>query len=171
MGSTPKTEEQKALARARARRATARWRARNQGRINAKRRTEYAANPEPGRRACSRWRAAHPQQAAARTKRWREANREKALDASMRCRFKIGLEQYTAMFEAQSGRCAICRNPERVIDHHTKRPRRLAVDHCHKTGRIRGLLCHDCNVAIGLLRECRAYLEAAIEYLERFREG
>jgi hypothetical protein len=65
------------------------------------------------------------------------------------------------MHVEQCGRCAICgREPN------ARRPR-LVVDHCHRTGRNRGLLCDRCNRAIGLLGETVETLEAAVGYLRR----
>ncbi len=60
------------------------------------------------------------------------------------------------LFLNQNGGCAICGQPQE---------RRLHVDHDHKTGRIRGLLCGSCNRAIGLLKESVASLASAIGYL------
>lgn len=51
------------------------------------------------------------------------------------------------MVEAQDGMCALCGKPESVK--RNGRVVRLAVDHCHETGRVRGLLCFGCNVSIG----------------------
>lgn len=71
--------------------------------------------------------------------------------------FGITLEDYTKMLVGQSGVCAICLKADP--------PRSLAVDHCHKTGKIRGLLCRACNVSIGLLEDDGDRLERAIRYL------
>lgn len=62
------------------------------------------------------------------------------------------------MFQAQSGRCAICH------DQFEKRPH---VDHCHTTGTVRGLLCHLCNVGLGAFRDNTKRLQSAIDYLSR----
>ena len=64
---------------------------------------------------------------------------------------------YNAMWAAQDGKCAICRQP--CI-------KALSVDHCHKTGRIRGLLCMRCNMALGLFKDDTAMMKRAIDYLE-----
>lgn len=74
----------------------------------------------------------------------------------------ISVEQFEAMLARQGGVCAICKRPQTV-----KRRRRLSIDHCHKTGVIRGLLCDQCNTGIGNLREDPAVLQAAIEYLRK----
>jgi len=65
------------------------------------------------------------------------------------------------MEQAQGGVCAICGKPEA-----TARTKRLCVDHCHETGKVRGLLCSHCNRAIGLLGDSCAILASAITYLE-----
>jgi hypothetical protein len=74
--------------------------------------------------------------------------------------YGITKEQYEAQFAAQGGKCAICR---RVNRHKTKKY--LSIDHNHETGEIRGLLCHSCNVAIGLFTESPEVLKAAVRYL------
>lgn len=69
-------------------------------------------------------------------------------------------EEYAALYEAQGGRCAICQRA-------TGAKRRLAVDHDHRTGQIRGLLCKTCNYKIlGHLRDDPEALQRAINYLE-----
>ena len=62
----------------------------------------------------------------------------------------------------QEGRCAIC-NCELNSTRYTK----LAVDHCHKTGKLRGLLCTNCNTGLGLFKESKERFESAIRYLEQ----
>ena len=71
-------------------------------------------------------------------------------------RYGITLAEYDALLEKQGGVCAICRK-------HSKR--RLCVDHCHRTGMIRGLLCDSCNLGLGSLKEDQASLVAALAYL------
>lgn len=67
---------------------------------------------------------------------------------------------FEALEKAQSGLCAICRQPETA-----KRRRRLSVDHDHKTGAVRGLLCGNCNKGIGCLKDSPELLARAMEYL------
>lgn len=67
----------------------------------------------------------------------------------------------------QDNLCAICGNPETATFKATGRVRELAVDHCHETGKIRGLLCSRHNAAIGLFGDDIELLQAAIEYLKR----
>jgi hypothetical protein len=68
---------------------------------------------------------------------------------------------YKRMLEEQNGVCAICQ------EFHGGRSGRLDIDHCHVTGKVRGLLCHKCNRALGLLKERIENLQGAIAYLER----
>ena len=79
---------------------------------------------------------------------------------------KLGLtfEDYQRMLKIQNGVCKICGKPEKV-----KRKgkfKRLAIDHNHKTGHLRGLLCSKCNMLIGLAQENIHILEEAIKYLK-----
>lgn len=75
-------------------------------------------------------------------------------------RFKITIEEYLQMLNEQNEVCAICNEPCAL-------GRRLAVDHDHKTGRVRGLLCSRCNTSIGKFNDDVSLLKSAIKYLER----
>ena len=70
--------------------------------------------------------------------------------------YGVSEEDYNAMVLLQNNLCAICNKPSH---------RTLHVDHDHKTGRVRGLLCYSCNTGIGLLRDDINYLANAIKYL------
>lgn len=83
--------------------------------------------------------------------------------SSLKSKYGITLEEYERMFEEQGGVCAICSERE----HQNKL---LAVDHCHKTQKVRGLLCSLCNTAIGKLKDDPRLLKKAIEYLEAHGE-
>ncbi len=74
-------------------------------------------------------------------------------------RYGLSLDEYDAMLTCQQGRCAICHAQPSDIH--------LAVDHDHSSGRVRGLLCSDCNLGIGLFRDQASLLVAAAEYLTR----
>jgi hypothetical protein len=105
--------------------------------------------------------------AAASLRAWRFANSETWRNAQFVKTFGITLADYEAMMVAQAGVCAICSQPETRIDNRTKQPSRLAVDHCHSTGKVRGLLCSACNKGIGHLKDDPALLRKAADYLER----
>ncbi|HEY0159969.1 MAG TPA: endonuclease VII domain-containing protein [Thermoanaerobaculia bacterium] len=80
--------------------------------------------------------------------------------------YGISEDELTAMLERQDHRCAICRRLpwERATRGSTRR-KNLAIDHDHRSGKIRGLLCSSCNKGLGLFREQPARMAAAIEYL------
>jgi hypothetical protein len=81
--------------------------------------------------------------------------------------YGITYEEYKAMEKKQKGRCAICKNRETLILHGKKA--RLSIDHCHITGKLRGLLCNTCNVATGYLQMLvdKNLLEPALAYLRK----
>lgn len=85
--------------------------------------------------------------------------KEKNRIDKLRQNFGLSIEKYNNMLEAQNNKCAICNIDQRDLK------RNFDVDHCHKTGKIRGLLCHNCNVAIGLFRENTEVIQNSIEYL------
>lgn len=122
---------------------------------------------------------------AERARRWRERNPE-AQDASRRrnyekrkgtpgelaIRARARLKQYgltpddlARMVEAQGNRCAICNE-----EPSSGPGRRLHVDHCHTTGKVRELLCNNCNHMLGQAREKPELLRAAAAYIEKHRE-
>lgn len=94
----------------------------------------------------------------------RQANPDVYRDRELRKSFGIGLDDYNRMLKEQNGVCAICKKPETLVNHGRVMP--LPVDHCHKTGKIRGLLCAHCNHAIGKFDDDVALLESAISYLK-----
>lgn len=73
---------------------------------------------------------------------------------------EMTMPEYEKLLEAQNGCCAVCGATE------NKNGTRLCVDHCHTTGQIRGLLCHDCNTGIGKLGDSKEGLMKAIKYLD-----
>lgn len=81
--------------------------------------------------------------------------------SSLKRRFGVTPEWYWQQYEIQGGRCGIC------MGHSSTFNRRLAVDHCHDTGRLRGLLCFDCNTSIGKLGDTVEALTRALDYLSR----
>lgn len=97
------------------------------------------------------------------SRRYYRENREKVMAYHLQKKFGLSAEQYEAMHNEQNGLCAICLRPERSTRNGVLR--KLCVDHCHKTNKIRGLLCKDCNTAIGLLEENVEAFHRAAEYV------
>lgn len=127
---------------------------------NARRRSD----PETRARNLARQRERRRERIAAGTERRLPTERETERSWVRRLRL-LGLTpaDYTRMLAEQGGRCAICRT-----DRPWLRGGRWAVDHDHSTEQVRGLLCHRCNTALGLVGDSRDVLAAMIEYLRRW---
>ena len=82
-----------------------------------------------------------------------------------RRRYNITIDDYNTLFNQQGGRCKIC------TKHQSDLKSILVVDHDHKEGHVRGLLCARCNQAIGLIDEDVSILEGAIIYLKGLRHA
>jgi Autographiviridae endonuclease VII len=87
-----------------------------------------------------------------------------ALGYRLRTKFNLTLQDYHKFWEEQDGKCAICSREFLDVCEDRRRP---SVDHDHQTGRVRGLLCFNCNTGIGKLSEDVQVLRAAIQYLEK----
>lgn len=86
--------------------------------------------------------------------------KDHTLDLSLQRKYGIDFSEYSQMLDDQSGVCAIC--SEACVTN-----KRLSVDHCHTSGKVRGLLCNRCNRAIGLFGDSSRLLKIAANYLER----
>ena len=84
----------------------------------------------------------------------------------LRTKFDLTPELYDAMLAAQGGVCAICGTAEREC--RGGRPKYFAIDHDHRTGRVRGLLCHLCNRTLGRMKDRPELFEKAAAYLRSF---
>ena len=84
-------------------------------------------------------------------------------------RYGLTVEECDLKLEQQSGLCAICKQPEVSSDPRTGIIRRLAIDHDHLTNQFRGLLCINCNQALGKFKDDILLLESAIAYLKQYR--
>lgn len=105
-----------------------------------------------------------PEKWSERQKENRKRDRAKTLELQRKCwlrrEYGITVEEYNDMFTSQGGVCKICRK------HVSTLGRGLNVDHCHRTGRIRGLLCGQCNRGLGFFYDNVEYLESSIKYLK-----
>jgi len=83
--------------------------------------------------------------------------------------YGLSIEQYNALLNKQNGVCAICSRECKVQSKRFKEGksnRPLIIDHCHKTNKIRGLLCSNCNIMIGMAEDNINLLQKAIDYLK-----
>jgi hypothetical protein len=99
------------------------------------------------------------------SKQWKELNREHCkksqTNSTLRAKYGITLQDYDDMLALQNNGCKVCMLPPTT--------QRLHVDHCHTTGKVRGLLCQACNVSIGKMRESPELLRALATYIEENR--
>ncbi len=83
--------------------------------------------------------------------------------------FGVTLEWYLSEYDKQGGKCKLCGKPGEAFNSVTGRTTTLAVDHCHKTGAIRGLLCQDCNKGLGSFKDNPEVMRAAADYVEKYK--
>lgn len=118
--------------------------------------------------AAYRWQKRNPDRfrvmGTARAKRWRAANPEEAKRRQkavmLKAKYGITLAQFNALMTAQNSCCAICGTPFASLN-----SKQVHVDHSHKTGKVRSILCHHCNTGLGAFREQTVLLRKAITYL------
>jgi hypothetical protein len=124
----------------------------------AARAAKYRENPRPAIERATRWQRENPERHTQRQREYAESGKKKIADRKSHLKRKYGLttDEYEGLLASQGGRCAICGNPD--ADN---------VDHDHETGKVRGILCFKCNVAIGLVDEDSDRARRAAEYLER----
>lgn len=86
-------------------------------------------------------------------------SRDYVRDHILRSKYNISLEDYKILQVNQNNKCAICDR------HINELPKNLDVDHCHTTGKVRGLLCGKCNMGLGYFQDDFQLLQKAIKYL------
>jgi Recombination endonuclease VII len=126
-----------------------------------------AANPEKVKANAKLYRERHKAELYEKYKEWEreskrkdpEAYKAKTRRTNLKKAYGITIVEWDRMFAAQNGVCAICHRPETT-------GQRLSVDHNHKTGKVRGLLCHRCNRGMGVMGDDPLILRSAAHYLE-----
>lgn len=113
-----------------------RWRTKNKDKIAEAQRRRRQANPT----------------------KYREMNKRSQRKSNLLISYGLTIEEYELLFDKQGRVCAICKLPK-------ENKRNYHVDHDHKTGIVRGILCHHCNLMLGNARDNTTYLLAAVDYL------
>ena len=133
---------------------------------NEAKRADYKRNHEERKEANRAYRIEHHDEInAVRRLKWstdpeyRKRHKAQSAAGHRRRRYGVTPEDYERMLEEQDGCCAMCK---RYFG------RALRVDHCHKTGRVRRLLCHGCNVGFGFFREDANALRTAADYSDEW---
>ena len=131
------------------------WRAQNKEK-NAEYQKEYYKE----------YRKKNAEKLANQNKKWREANKEQdalvMLKARLKRKYNLSIEEYKTLIESQNNSCKICGT------HATNNIKgKLYIDHCHTTGKVRGLLCMKCNSALGLLNDNKKLVQNLLDYLNK----
>lgn len=105
-----------------------------------------------------------------KAKEWKAANRDKTSLSNkktwLKATYGLAWEEFESLYSEQDGLCAICTKPMNFMGSRETRMTNACVDHCHSTGKIRGLLCTSCNLGIGHFQDTTLFLEGAIRYLK-----
>lgn len=145
----------------------------------ARNRRAYEKNKQSYRARSKSWKAKNPERMRELQKAYVDRNRDRLKDyyrqwylankgrAQVTARrlklakYGLTLETFQDLVATQNGTCAICAEPMKLP----------AVDHCHRTGRVRGLLCRKCNSGIGMFMDDPSLLQRAINYLTSSSSG
>lgn len=113
--------------------------------------------------AARKWRRKNPKRVLAYVRSWNARNPEKAAGYKRKAAYGISPDDFDRMVQRQSNKCRICKTP--MVPTKNRH-----VDHDHLTGKVRGLLCSNCNTAIGLLDDSPERLIAAVAYLKEAKK-
>jgi len=124
----------------------------------------YDSNPSKHCEAARKWAKDNPERRNANKTRWRRENPEKQAAIVRRSIYGLEDSEFKELFSRQGGRCAICsfqfpgaNTGDRALSPH--------VDHCHSSGKVRGLLCLSCNNLLARAKDNPEILQNAIDYL------
>jgi hypothetical protein len=134
-------------------------------------------NKESAVASVKKWHAANKEKMKAYHKEYYETHREGLLEQQrkynktrvaqtfakdLRKNFDLTIEDYARMLHAQDRKCAACGDALAMN-------KKTHVDHCHATGKVRAILCHHCNISLGLMQESPDRMRSLIAYIERFK--
>lgn len=122
----------------------------------ALRKEHYDKDPERYCEIARRWSRENSEKRNATKRQWRKDNPGYHRPYSNFYRYGVTEERYKEMLDSQGGACAICGGIKR-----------LGVDHCHNSKKVRGILCMHCNTAIGHLKDSTELFQKAIQYLQK----
>lgn len=120
----------------------------------------YERNKEKLKEYRTNWYYENRELGLERSKKWAKSNKDRRKHNLLKSMYNITLDDYNKMFEDQNGCCKICEK------HQSELNKPLFVDHCHTTGKVRGLLCSKCNLGIGYADDSVNILKNMIKYLE-----
>lgn len=134
-------------------------------RVKEQTKARKEADPEGFKEQQKKMREKHKEERAnQKSKEWAEKNPDKRFNAHLKRNYSISIETYNEMLKGQKGQCKICGTEDFTKGKSNKN--RPFVDHCHTTGKVRGLLCHHCNAGLGHFLDDTELLLSAINYLK-----
>ena len=131
---------------------------------NSNARKRYWNDVEKSRAILREWHHENKEKKSKSFKNWSERNQQRIRGNRLMRQYGLSNEDYIAMYESQLGLCAICNESQQGITKDGEE-RFLCVDHCHKTGKVRGLLCARCNAGLGQFQDNPEFLISASKYL------
>ncbi len=96
-------------------------------------------------------------------KKWRVNSERTYRNIAYKYKYNITIDEYENMLTEQNSCCAICKVNQSNLDYN------LVVDHCHSSNTVRGLLCRNCNLAIGYFKDNSEFIKNSICYLEKYK--
>lgn len=143
------------------------WRILNIKYLREARNKWHAKNKIKMNKYASVWQKSNRDKMNKYARKWREENPDKDYfymkNGHLRRKYNFSIEEYDKMCIDQEWRCKLCLKPL------TKTTKNDVVDHCHKTGKVRGILHRMCNTLLGHCRDDISHLELAINYLKMFK--
>ncbi len=140
------------------------WKARNKELVRTYGKLWNEANKELRRDLKKKWDSENAEHRKAYARKFKSENPDYYKNKHLEGTYGIGIDEYNRMYHNQHGRCAVC--GKHAEETHRKR---LFVDHSHATGKVRALLCQQCNTALGMVNEDTDVLLALVGYLNEHR--
>ena len=135
------------------------WRSKNPTKVRKQSQSWRDANMEYDKKRKQEWYLENKEKVRIQRKTWGLANKSYEINKALVERYGITIDHYNELLKKQNECCAICNRPANTLK------RRLCVDHNHSNGKIRGLLCWECNYGLGYFKDNSASLLRATTYL------
>ena len=136
------------------------WRIKNANKVKNQSSSWRETNKDYDKKRKQKWYSENKMVLIKKHKEWRRNNKSKIITRHLQKTYGINLDQYNELLKKQNGCCAICQRPSKELK------KRLGIDHDHTTGKIRGLLCYECNYGLGYFKDNSSFLLRAIDYLD-----
>ena len=141
--------------------ASREWKQRNKDKVAAYQKEWRENNVEKCKELKASWDKANPEKRKKNHERFKTKRPNYFVNKHLKNTYGIGLDEYNAILEVQAHKCAGC-----GIEAIKAQRNKLYVDHCHTTNKIRGLLCQQCNTALGMVKDNVNTLLSLVSYLQ-----